>query len=110
MTREEFLDGVTRVARSGHEVTFRQAAILLHCERTRDAVDRQINSLATFFGFSKPVVSRAADRLVEFDLVRRSELPGDRRTCVLTITAAGVRFICEMMAEPAPRARRGRAA
>lgn len=49
--------------------------------------------IAASLGISRPVVTRAADRLVELTLITRVQCREDRRKVKLTITAAGLRLL-----------------
>ena len=96
---QTFTDCIIRAAKSEQDFSTRQIAILMILEQTEDEYDRQIHTLATLLGFKRPVISRTGDRLVEAGFVSRSSIPGDKRTCVLTITKAGVRFVQHVLGE-----------
>lgn len=97
-----FTDCVIAVTKYEHDLTFRQVAVLAECARTVPEEDRQIHSLATLFSFSRPVISRAADKLEEIGYVERSSLAHDRRTCVLSVTKKGHRFLLDVQGQPVP--------
>lgn len=100
------------VASSDHDFSCRQIVILLRCGCTESAFDRQIHTLARELGYSRPVVSRAAQKLIGASYIERAELPGDRRTCVLSVTREGHRFIQTILGEPetrSPKRRREKA-
>lgn len=52
--------------------------------------------IAAVLDISRPVVTRAADRLVELGLLLRMQDDEDRRKVRLTVTAAGRRLLREM--------------
>lgn len=101
-----FLDCLRRAAATDHDLSVRQLVILLTCAKQPSPRDRQVHVLETTLGFSRPVISRAGAKLVGMNppMMHRSELPEDRRTCVLTVTTAGHRFIQEVLGEPVARA------
>jgi DNA-binding MarR family transcriptional regulator len=55
-----------------------------------------VRGLAAKLGVSKPAITRALDRLSEFDLVRRKTDPLDRRSVLVQRTATGMAFLREM--------------
>lgn len=95
----DFADYVIRVTKTGHDFTFRQIAILMICSREDDPEKRQVRELAGALGTARAIITRASDRLVEASLASRSELPGDRRTCVISVTPAGRKFIAHILGE-----------
>lgn len=93
------------VVRAGQDFTARQIAILRLVQTEPAPKDRQIKSLATSLAISKPVVSRAADRLQEDGYVTRGILDTDKRSCVLSITRKGLSLMASIAGEkPARRA------
>lgn len=79
-----------RFATDGLDLTSRQGGILLLCRmRDESKEDRQVKTIAAKMGWAKPVISRAADKMVDMGLLSRSQLPDDRRSCVITITKKG---------------------
>lgn len=97
-----FLDGLMVVASSSHDFSVRQVALLFLCDRVESAADRQVLRLAKDLELSRPVLSRAASRLEEAGYIERSKLANDDRTCVLTVTRAGKRFIAQILGQPTP--------
>lgn len=99
-----------RFATDGLDLSGRQGGVLLLCRlRETSPHDRQVKSLAETLGWAKPVISRAADKMVEMGLLSRSQIPGDRRSCVLSITTKGRKLLTAILeGKPAP-ARRSRA-
>jgi DNA-binding MarR family transcriptional regulator len=104
-------ESIIAVTRSPHDFSFRQIAVLLVCADTPDEHDRQTRTVAERLDFSRPVVSRATDRLEEAGLIRRQGLAGDERACVLEVTGKGHDFIRIVIhGEPARKSARRRAA
>ena len=101
----DFADCVIRVTKTDHDFTFRQIAVLMICAREDNPAERQVLKLAASLEKPRPIISRAADRLVEAGLAVRSELPNDRRTCVISVTPDGRRFISHILGESAKRSR-----
>jgi DNA-binding MarR family transcriptional regulator len=95
-----FTDTIVAASKLQHEMTVRQLAVLMVCARTEDQRERQIHALADFFETSRPVIHRASSNFVDMGFMSRSQIPGDRRTCVLTVTRAGHRFIQEIEGQP----------
>jgi DNA-binding MarR family transcriptional regulator len=55
-----------------------------------------VRGLAAGLNVSKPAITRALDRLSEFDLVRRKTDPRDRRSVLVQRTATGMAFQREL--------------
>ena len=55
-----------------------------------------MRGLAAKLAVSKPAITRALDRLSEFDLVRRKTDPLDRRSVLVQRTATGMAFMREL--------------
>ncbi len=110
---------VELVRRDGPDLSARQLGVFLTCYLETEA--QTVRGLAAKLGVSKPAITRALDRLSEFDLVRRKTDPLDRRSVLVQRTATGMAFLRELRtilrdaatamritAEPAPaRARSG---
>jgi DNA-binding MarR family transcriptional regulator len=110
---------VELVRRDGPDLSARQLGVFLTCYLETEA--QTVRGLAAKLGVSKPAITRALDRLSEFDLVRRKTDPLDRRSVLVQRTATGMAFLRELRtilrdaaatmritAEPAPgRARTG---
>ena len=77
---------VEMVRSDAPDLTDRQKAVLfkVHLDDTPQTV-----RLAQFCTISKPAITRALDRLAEFDLIRRQSDPADRRSIFVQRTAAG---------------------
>jgi DNA-binding MarR family transcriptional regulator len=69
---------VALVRRDGPDLSARQLGVFLTCYRADEA--RTVRGLAAKLAVSKPAITRALDRLSEFDLVRRKTDPLDRRS------------------------------
>ena len=107
---------VELVRRDGPDLSARQLGVFLTCYLETEA--QTVRGLAAKLGVSKPAITRALDRLSEFDLVRRKTDPLDRRSVLVQRTATGMAFLRELRtilrdaatamritAEPAPAAR-----
>ena len=101
------------VQREGHDLTARQLAVFLTCYLDDEA--QTVRGLAAKLKVSKPAITRALDRLSEFDLVRRKTDPLDRRSVLAQRTATGMAFLrdlkkilseaCLLYTSPSPRDR-----
>jgi DNA-binding MarR family transcriptional regulator len=69
------------------DLNMRQLAIALVVYRT-DAL-QTVRGLAEYLNISKPAVTRALDRLGEFDIIRRKIDPNDRRSVQAMRTQMG---------------------
>jgi DNA-binding MarR family transcriptional regulator len=96
-------DGLANVLRStivalvrldGPDLTARQLGVFLTCYLESEA--QTVRGLATELDVSKPAISRALDRLSEFDLTRRKKDPRDRRSVLVQRTATGMAFLREL--------------
>ncbi len=96
----EGLAGVLRrtivelVRRDGHDLSARQFGVFLICYIENEA--QTVRGLAEALDISKPAISRALDRLAEFELVRRKTDPQDRRSVLVQRTPAGSAFFREI--------------
>jgi len=84
------------------DLTDRQKCVLLKVYT--DETPQTVRGLAQFTKVSKPAITRALDRLAEFDLIRRRTDPGDRRSVLVQRTVAGrnlIRFVMDVLAEAA---------
>ncbi|MBV8616372.1 MAG: MarR family transcriptional regulator [Acetobacteraceae bacterium] len=96
----EGLAGVLRttivelVRRDGPDLSARQLAVFLTCYL--DAEAQTVRGLAAQLGVSKPAITRALDRLTEFDLVKRKTDPLDRRSVLVQRTPAGMALLREV--------------
>ncbi len=85
---------VELVRRDGPDLSARQFGVFLICYLEAEA--QTVRGLAATLGVSKPAVSRALDRLAEFDLIRRKTDPLDRRSILVQRTTAGTSFLREL--------------
>jgi DNA-binding MarR family transcriptional regulator len=82
------------VRRDGPDLTARQLAVLLTTYLENES--QTVRGLAAQLHVAKPAITRALDRLTEFDLVRRKQDPLDRRSVLVQRTAAGMTFLREL--------------
>ena len=85
---------VSLVRRDGPDLSARQLAVFLTCYLESEA--QTVRGLASKLNVSKPAITRALDRLSEFDLVRRKTDPLDRRSVLVQRTLAGVGFLRDL--------------
>ena len=85
---------VDLVRRDGPDLTARQLGVFMTCYLETEA--QTVRGLAAELAVSKPAITRALDRLSEFDLVRRKTDPLDRRSVLVQRTATGMAFLREM--------------
>jgi DNA-binding MarR family transcriptional regulator len=78
---------VALVRRDGPDLTARQMGVFLTSYLENEA--QTVRGLAANLHVSKPAITRALDRLAEFDLVRRKTDPLDRRSVLVQRTMAG---------------------
>ena len=82
---------VALVRRDGPDLSARQLGVFLTCYR--EDIAQTVRGLAAKLDVSKPAITRALDRLSEFDLVRRKTDPLDRRSVLVQRTVAGNGFM-----------------
>ena len=82
------------VREDGTDLSARQLAILLigYLENGPHTV----RGLAERLDVAKPAVTRALDRLAQLDLARRAPDPRDRRSVLVTRTAAGAAYMAAL--------------
>jgi DNA-binding MarR family transcriptional regulator len=85
---------VALVRRDGPDLTARQLGVFLTCYLEDDA--QTVRGLAAKLKVSKPAITRALDRLSEFDLVRRKKDPLDRRSVLVQRTTTGTAFLRDL--------------
>ena len=85
---------VALVRREGPDLTARQLGVFLTCYL--DDEDQTVRGLAAKLNVAKPAITRALDRLSEFDLVRRKIDPLDRRSVLAQRTATGMAFLRDL--------------
>ena len=82
---------VALVRRDGPDLSARQMGVFLTSYLEDEA--QTVRGLAANLNVSKPAITRALDRLSDFDLVRRKTDPLDRRSVLVQRTMAGVGFM-----------------
>ncbi len=116
----ESLAGILRTAivelvrRDGPDLSARQLAVFLNSYLESEA--QTVRGLAARLAVSKPAITRALDRLAEFDLIRRKIDPLDRRSVLVQRTATGQAFMRDLrgilrsaaQVKPEPAATSGR--
>jgi DNA-binding MarR family transcriptional regulator len=85
---------VALVRRDGADLSARQLGVFLTCYLEDEA--QTVRGLAAKLSVSKPAITRALDRLTEFDLVRRKTDPLDRRSVLVQRTMAGTGFLRDL--------------
>jgi DNA-binding MarR family transcriptional regulator len=85
---------VALVRRDGPDLTARQLSVFLICYLESEA--QTVRGLAAKLNVAKPVITRALDRLSEFDLVRRKQDPLDRRSVLVQRTVSGAAFLRDL--------------
>ena len=78
------------VRREGPDLTARQMTVLLTVYLMEGP--HTVRGLAADLNVSKPAITRALNRLGEFDLVRRKPDPSDRRSVLVGQTRTGLAF------------------
>jgi DNA-binding MarR family transcriptional regulator len=97
---------VALVRQEGPDLSARQLGVFLTCYLESEA--QTVRGLATKLNVAKPAITRALDRLSEFDLTRRKKDPLDRRSVLVQRTATGMAFLRElrtMLRDAAPEMR-----
>ena len=85
---------VALVRREGPDLTARQLGVFLTCYLDDEA--QTVRGLAAKLNVAKPAITRALDRLSEFDLVRRKIDSLDRRSVLAQRTATGMAFLRDL--------------
>lgn len=85
---------VSLVRRDGPDLSARQLGVFLTCY-LQDG-DHTVRGLAADLEISKPAITRALDRLSEFDLAQRKEDPADRRSILVQRTLKGQAFLRDL--------------
>ena len=85
---------VAFVRRDGPDLSARQMGVFLTSYLEAEA--QTVRGLAANLNVSKPAITRALDRLSEFDLVRRKTDPLDRRSVLVQRTMAGAGFLRDL--------------
>lgn len=76
----------------GEQLTFSQLKLLKLIARSDSS---NVTRVAAFLGVSSAAASKAVDRLVRRDLLRRTEAEGDRRSVAIALTSDGERLLSE---------------
>ena len=87
---------VSLVRQDGPDLSARQFGVFLTCYLESEA--QTVRGLAASLDVSKPVISRALDRLADFDLIRRKADPADRRSVLVQRTPAGTAYLKDIRA------------
>lgn len=74
------------------DLTARQFAVFLKVYLEPDT-DQTVRGLAADLNISKPAITRALDRLGEFDFIRRDADPHDRRSVIARRTTIGSAYL-----------------
>jgi DNA-binding MarR family transcriptional regulator len=82
---------VALVRQDGPDLSARQFGVFLICYLESDA--QTVRGLAEALEVQKPVISRALDRLADFDLIRRKADPTDRRSVLVQRTPTGTAYL-----------------
>jgi DNA-binding MarR family transcriptional regulator len=98
---------VELVRRDGPDLTARQLGVFLTCYVEAEA--QTIRGLAAGLNVAKPAITRALDRLAEFDLIRRKTDPLDRRSVLVQRTKTGMVFLRDVQTILREAASEGRA-
>jgi DNA-binding MarR family transcriptional regulator len=85
---------VALVRRDGPDLSARQMGVFLTSYLEDES--QTVRGLAANLNVSKPAITRALDRLTEFDLVRRKTDPHDRRSILVQRTMAGAGFLRDL--------------
>jgi DNA-binding MarR family transcriptional regulator len=99
---------VNLVRREGPDLTARQLGVLLICYL--EDGPHTVRGLAARLSVAKPAITRALDRLEEFQFAQRSQDPRDRRSIVVKRTVEGDAFMEQIRALLEEAARQGIAA
>ena len=81
----------TMVRSEDTDLTQRQQTVLLTVYLSD--TEQTVRGLAMFAGVSKPAITRALDRLAEFDFIRRKDDPADRRSILVQQTGRGKAYV-----------------
>ena len=85
---------VEMVRREGPDLTARQLGVFLICYLEPES--QTVRGLAQRLDVSKPAITRAIDRLTEFDLIARKPDPSDRRSVLAQRTTEGSAYLREI--------------
>ncbi len=85
---------VSLVRREGPDLTARQLGVLLICYLEEGP--HTVRGLAARLAVAKPAITRALDRLEEFQFARRLQDPRDRRSIIVARTHDGEVFMNQL--------------
>ncbi|HET8996420.1 MAG TPA: MarR family transcriptional regulator [Acetobacteraceae bacterium] len=85
---------VSLVRREGPDLTARQLGVLLICYLEEGP--HTVRGLAARLNVAKPAITRALDRLEEFQFARRLQDPRDRRSIIVARTEEGEQFMAQL--------------
>jgi DNA-binding MarR family transcriptional regulator len=85
---------VNLVRQEGPDLTARQLAVMLICYLEEGP--HTVRGLAARLHVAKPAITRALDRLEQFDLAHRRQDPRDRRSIVVARTPQGQTFLGDL--------------
>ncbi len=85
---------VNLVRQEGPDLTARQLAVMLICYLEEGP--QTVRGLAARLQVAKPAITRALDRLEQFDLAHRRQDPRDRRSIVVARTPPGQTFLTSL--------------
>jgi DNA-binding MarR family transcriptional regulator len=77
------------------DLSQRQIGVFL-AVATEDETEHTVRGLAQRLNISKPAITRAIDRLEEFELVKRNVDPADKRSVIITRRSEGTAFLKRM--------------
>ena len=97
---------IALVRRDGPDLSARQLGVFLTCYMLEGP--HTVRGLAVVLDVSKPAITRALDRLTEFELVRRKVDQSDRRSVLVQRTAKGTAFLRDLRAVMAEAESHGR--
>jgi DNA-binding MarR family transcriptional regulator len=97
---------VALVRRDSADLSARQLGVFLICYLNDGG--HTVRGLAAEMNVSKPAITRALDRLGEFDLARRKTDPSDRRSVLVQRTTKGGAFLREIPRLHGRSVRRGK--
>ena len=87
---------VSLVRQEGPDLTARQLAVFLICYLEEGP--HTVRGLALRLDVAKPAITRALDRLEQFDLAQRRQDVRDRRSIVVARTGVGQSFLTSLRA------------
>jgi DNA-binding MarR family transcriptional regulator len=85
---------IALVQRDGPDLSSRQLSVLLICYL--EDGPHTVRGLSERLATSKPAITRALDRLSEFNLLRRKGNPNDRRSVNMQRTMNGAAFLRDL--------------